>query len=111
MFAFHDVFPTAIEILPDCAYEYFHWLDGYEFLTFKHLQLFKHEHIPEEGDSLIWVCRYCIFWCEMFDPLIMEQHLCVECMAIPLEIKTSFRQIVRDRLCAHLQKLFNVVID
>ena len=43
MFAFHDVFPTAIEILPDCAYEYFHWLDGYEFLPFKHLLLFKYE--------------------------------------------------------------------
>ena len=40
----------------------------------------------------------------------MEQHLCVDCMAIPLEIKTSFRLIVRERLCAHMRKLFNIDI-
>jgi hypothetical protein len=53
-------------ILPGCVYEYFSEQDGYDFLPFKHVQLvYVDEDVP---DSLIWVCRYCNFWCEVFDP-------------------------------------------
>jgi hypothetical protein len=62
-----------------CVYEYFHVLDGYEFLPFKHFQIYVLDTISPENDSRIWMCRYCNFWCEMFDPLIMEQHLCIVC--------------------------------
>jgi hypothetical protein len=47
---------------PDCLYEYFHVLDGYEFLPFKHFEIYV-DTISPENDSLIWVCRYCNFWC------------------------------------------------
>jgi hypothetical protein len=50
------------------VYEYFNEQDGYEFLPFRHVEVYKDEVVP---DSLIWVCRYCNFWCEVFDPLIM----------------------------------------
>jgi hypothetical protein len=90
------------------VYEYFNHQDGYEFLPFKHVEVYEDGVIP---DSLIWVCRYCSFWCEVFDPLIMERHLCVYCAAIPLEIKTSFRQIVYVRSCVHMKQLFNVDIE
>jgi hypothetical protein len=73
-------------------------------------KLFKYEVIPDE-DSLIWVCRYCTFWCEMFDPLIMERHLCVDFVAIPPGIRTSFRLFVRERLCAHIKELFEIDIE
>jgi hypothetical protein len=75
VFPFHDVFPRARAILPGCMYEYFGEQDGYDFLPFKHVQLYVDEDVP---DSFIWVCRYCNFWCEVFDPLIMERHLCVD---------------------------------
>jgi hypothetical protein len=42
-----------------------------DFLPFKHVQLYADEDAP---DALLWVCRYCHFWCEIFDPLIMERH-------------------------------------
>jgi hypothetical protein len=100
VFPFHDVFPRARAILPGCVYKYFS-----DFLPFKHVQLYVDEDVP---DSLIWVCRYCNFWCEVFDPLIMERHLCVECVAIPPEIKISFRQLVCDRLYVHIKQLFDI---
>jgi hypothetical protein len=110
LFPFRDVFPRAREILPDCVYEYFHVLDGYEFLPFKHFQIYV-DTISPENDSRIWMCCYCNFWCEMFDPLIMEQHLCVDFFAIPPEVKTSFRLIVRKRLSAHVKQLFDIDIE
>jgi hypothetical protein len=57
------------------------------------------------------VYRYCNFWCEMFDPLIMKRLLCVDCFAILLEIRTSFRLIVCDRLCAYIKELFDIDIE
>jgi hypothetical protein len=108
VFPFHDVFPRARAILPGCVYEFFSEQDGYDFLPFKHVQLYVDEYVP---DSLIWVCRYCNFWCEVFDPLIMERHLCVDSVAIPPGIKTSFRQLVRDRLYVHMKQLFDIDIE
>jgi hypothetical protein len=35
----------------------------------------------------------------------------VDCVAIPPEIKTYFRLIVRERLCAHLKELFAIDIE
>jgi hypothetical protein len=94
---------------PACVYEYFNdEQDGYDFLPFKQVKLYQNRDIP---DSLIWVCRYCSFWCEVFDPLIMERHLCADCFAIPTETRTSFRRIVYERLRAHMQQLFDIDID
>jgi hypothetical protein len=107
LFLFHDLFPKARRILPACVYEYFNEQDGYVFLPFKHVGVYVDEDVP---DSLIWVCRYWSFWCEVFDPLIMERHLCVDCVDIPPLIKTSFRQIVYERLCVHMQPLFDIDI-
>jgi hypothetical protein len=50
----HDVYPRAIGILPACVYDYFNPHDGYEFLPFKHVNVYLDRDIP---DSLIWVCR------------------------------------------------------
>jgi hypothetical protein len=85
-------------------------LDGYDFLPFKHFGIYVDTVIPGT-DTLIWVCRYCLFWCEMLDPLIMERHLCVDCFAVPLDIRTSFRAIVRERMCAHMKELFDINIE
>jgi hypothetical protein len=90
------------------VYEYFSYQDGYEFLPFKHVEIYEDGVIP---DTLIWVCRYCNFWCEVFDPLIMERHLCKDCVDIPTDIRTSFRIIVRERCCAHMKQLFNINIE
>ena len=109
LFPFDDVFPRARFILPGCVYEYFSEYDGYEFLPFKHVHIYRDGVVPDSC-SLIWVCRYCRFWCEVFDPLIMERHLCVDCVAIPQEIKISYRQLVFDRLCVHMQELFDISI-
>jgi hypothetical protein len=68
---FHDVFPRARSILPGCVYEYFSEQDGYDFLPFKHVQLYVDEDVP---DSLIWVCRYCNFWCEVKNKNLYELH-------------------------------------
>jgi hypothetical protein len=81
LFPFHDMFPRARRILPACVYEYeyFNKQDGYIFLPFKHgtVGVYVDEDVP---DSLIWVCHYCSFWCEVFDLLIMERHLCGDCV-------------------------------
>jgi hypothetical protein len=77
-------------------------------LPFKPVKLYRNRDIP---DSLIWVCHYCSFWCEVFDSLIMERHLCADYFAIPTETRTSFRQIVYERLRAHMQQLFDIDID
>jgi hypothetical protein len=103
------VFPNAIFILPACVYPYFNEQDGYEFLTIKHVDIYR-DGVRPDLYSLIWVCRYCRFWCQVFDPLIMERHLCVDCMAIPMDIRTFSRQIVYERLCVHMQQLFVIEI-
>jgi hypothetical protein len=105
-----DVFPIARKILPDCVYEYLHVLDGYEFLPFKHFEIYV-DTISPENDSFIWKYCYCNFWCEMLDPLIMERQLCVDCVAIPPGIRTPFRLIVCERLCAHIKQLFDIDIE
>ena len=110
LFPFRSAFLRARFILPGCVYEYFSEHDGYEFLPFKHVHMYR-DGVRPDSYSLIWVCRYCSFWCEVFDPLIMERHLCVDCFAFPLEIKTSFRLIVRERLRAHIRDLFHIDIE
>jgi hypothetical protein len=105
LFPFHDVFSRAIGILPACVYDYFNPQDGYEFLPFKHVNVYLDGDIP---DYLIWVSHYCNFWCEVFDPLIMERHLCADCVVIPPEIRTSFRQLVYERVCVHIKQLFDI---
>jgi hypothetical protein len=93
------------------VYEYFHELDGYEFLPFKHVQVYVDDDV---SDSLIWVCpRYCNFWCEIIDPLIMdmERHLCVDCMVIPHETRNYFRQLLYKRMCVYIKQLFNIDIE
>jgi hypothetical protein len=47
----------------------------------------------------------------MFGPLIMERHLCVGCGAIPTDVRTSFRQIVNERMCVHINELFDFNIE
>jgi hypothetical protein len=110
LFPFQEVFLRARRILPGCMYEYFSEQDGYDFLPFKHVQLYKDGYAPD-SDSLLWVCRYCHFWCEIFDPLIMERHLCVDCVDIPPSIKTSFRLTVFERSCTYMKQLFNIDIE
>jgi hypothetical protein len=39
--------------------------------------------------------------CEVFDSLIMERHLCADCVVIPPEINIFFRQLVRESVCAY----------
>ena len=102
LFSFTDVFPTAKCILPPCVYEYFNYEDGFKFLPFGHVELYE-----VESNSLIWVCRYCNFWCEIFDPLIMERHVCVDCARIPPQTRDSFRRIVHERLIKHFEDLFS----
>ena len=95
LFPFGDVFPRARFILPARVYEYFSEHNDYEFLPL-HLHLYRDGDRPDSY-SLIWVCRYC-----MFDPLIMDRHLCVDCMAIPIAIRNQdfspsncLREVVR----------------
>jgi hypothetical protein len=64
------------------------------------------------ADSLIWVCRYCLFWCEIFD----ADHGTASVAAwtvfvVPLDIRTSFHEIVHERMCAHMKELFDINIE
>jgi hypothetical protein len=40
----------------------------------------------------------------------MERHLCADGVVIPPEIRTSFRQLVYERLCVHINQLFDIDI-
>jgi hypothetical protein len=41
----------------------------------------------------------------------MERHLCADCVVIPPpEIRTSYRQLVYERVCVHIKQLFNMDI-
>jgi hypothetical protein len=101
VFPFYDVFPRARAFLPGCVYEYFSEQDGYDFLPFKHVQLYFDEDAP---DALLWVCRYCHFWCEIFDPLIMERHRSVCGLCSHPTFNKDFispSNCVREIVCPH----------
>ncbi len=70
LFDFQDVFTAPfVEVgTADCWDNYFNYRTGYYHLPFKHLRLF---HVLNSC-SLVWTCRHCSYWCEMFDCVIME---------------------------------------
>jgi hypothetical protein len=54
----------------------------YIFLYCNVLQYIYREGLHPNCCHLVWVCRYCRFWCTMFDPLIIERHLCVDAWTV-----------------------------
>lgn len=68
----HEVFPNLLEINPDV----FKPIDEESYgenLPYRHLKYWKNDTV------VIWSCKYCEFWCDMFNQRIMEKHLCREC--------------------------------
>jgi hypothetical protein len=114
LFPFRDVFPTATFILPACDIRTLVSKTDTKFCLSSMLI-----YIEADGDrpdlySLIWVyvatgsgsgVKCSTRW------LLMERHLCVKCVAIPQETRTSFRLIVCERMCAHIKKLFDIDIE
>jgi hypothetical protein len=47
LYPFRSVFPRARFILPACVYPYFSAHDGYDFLPFKHVDLYRDGVSPD----------------------------------------------------------------
>jgi hypothetical protein len=105
LFRFSDVFKSPIIEVGTANYwdDYFNYTTGYVHLPFKHLRLFY----TLNTCSLVWTCRHCNYWCELFDCTIMEEHLCLNCRHIPEEDKSQLIRISLDRCRDHLNRLQN----
>jgi hypothetical protein len=79
-------FQEQDNILPACVYPYFSAHDGYEFLPFKHVDLYQNGISPDLYSLII---------------------------PLEIEIRTSFRLNVCERMCAHMMKdhLFDIDIE
>ena len=72
-----------------------------ECLPYRHL-VFYHVTDDIEAD-IVWRCRYCTFWCEIFDQNIMEDHLCLKCCIIPEFEKLALKLWVTNNLAQRLE--------
>lgn len=71
-----DIFDILEEFIPDIFRQFIDDLQEYIYLPYGHLQYYR------IGNLNIWCCRYCGFWCTMFDQRIMEEHLIDLCYKV-----------------------------
>jgi hypothetical protein len=72
----HLIYQQASQFIPNISC----YIIEEEIDTLPQYQL---SYWQDERDSF-WQCRYCSFWCELFDQRMMESHLLTRCDQVPL---------------------------
>ncbi len=104
-------YPNAAPCIPDVLLEYMSDDGGWEFLPYKHLRYYKYK-CPRSGTvQYIWSCKYCTFWCDIFDTDIMNLHLCRCCSNILSADREHLRECNYERLKLQLRDIFGVVLS
>lgn len=73
----NELIPDLVEFVPDIL----------KNVSNTHSKEIENTHSPykhlyylhSESVKLIWACRYCHWWCDIFDQRLMEKHLIINC--------------------------------
>ena len=58
-------------------------IEFYEhFLPYSYFQFY----LVNDSSEIVWVCKYCRFWCEVFDQTLMELHVCTVCSQVNMVV-------------------------
>ncbi len=79
-----EIYPTAQEYIP-CIYRGILDEDYGGYLPQNHLRFWF------QNLERFWTCRYCSFWCDIFDQRFMESHLTSYCVKVKIHTYLSIK--------------------